>query len=67
MSYLLNSIIEELQNVGLQLKERLIKEFPTDDFSTVLGKEQLGDYFFRKGNFKKAERHYKQVIDYYCR
>ena len=66
-SYLLNSTTEELQNVGLQLMERLIKDFPTDDFSTVFGKEQLGDYFFRKGDFEKAESHYKQVTDYYCR
>jgi tetratricopeptide (TPR) repeat protein len=64
-SYLLGSTDKELQTVGLELMERLIKEFPSEDFSTVFGKEQLGDYFFGNGDYKKAESYYRQVADHY--
>jgi tetratricopeptide (TPR) repeat protein len=45
--------------------ERLINDFPTEDFSTVFGKEQLGDYFFTNGDYEKAENYYRQVADHY--
>jgi tetratricopeptide (TPR) repeat protein len=64
-SYLLGSADNEQQNVGLKLMERLMTEFPTEEFSTILGKEQLGDYFFAKGDYEKAERYYRQVVDRY--
>jgi tetratricopeptide (TPR) repeat protein len=64
-SYLLSSTIKEFQIIGIELMERMLKDFPTEDSSTIFGKEQLGDYFFRNGDFEKAERHYKQVTEYY--
>jgi tetratricopeptide (TPR) repeat protein len=64
-SYLLDSTDKELQNVGLKLMERLIEDFPSEDFSTVFGKEQLGDYFFANGDYKKAENYYREVADHY--
>jgi len=66
-SYLLGSEDKELQTVGLELMERLIKDFPSEDFSTVFGKEQLGDYFFVNGDYENAEDYYRQVVDHYKR
>ncbi|MBS1509064.1 MAG: hypothetical protein JSS79_20670 [Bacteroidetes bacterium] len=66
-SYLLDSANSEFQNVGLQLMRRLIEEFPTEDFSTIFGKEQLGDYFYKTGQFEEAEHFYRQVTDHYKR
>ncbi len=64
-SYLLGSTDKKLQTVGFELMERLIKDFPSEDFSTVFGKEQLGDYFFTNGDYESAENYYRQVADHY--
>ena len=47
-SYLLGSTNKDFQGVGIQLMERLIQEFPTETFSTVFGKERLGDFYFKQ-------------------
>ncbi len=62
-SYLLDST--NFQDIGLQLMERLIQDFPTEDFSTTFGKEQLGDFYFKKGDYEKAKSYYHQVTDRY--
>jgi tetratricopeptide (TPR) repeat protein len=63
--YLLDASNEDLQIVGVNLMERLLRDFPTEEFETILGKEQLGDYYFRKGDFTRAEPFYKHVTDRY--
>lgn len=62
-SYLLES--EKFGEVGEKLMKRLFAEFPEETFSVIFGHEQLGDYYFRRGQFDKAETEYKCVIDYY--
>ena len=62
-SYLLDSA--NFQDVGVRLMERLIQDFPTEDFSTTFGKEQLGDFYFKKGDFDKAKTYYQQVTNQY--
>src|SRR4029078_9829555 len=44
-SYLLDNPDKNLQLVWLRLIERLIKDFPAEEFSTIFGHEQIGDYF----------------------
>jgi len=63
--YLLDASNEDFQIVGVNLMERLLRDFPTEEFETILGKEQLGDYYFRKGDFTRAETFYKHVTDRY--
>lgn len=62
-SYLLDST--NFQDVGVRLMERLTQDFPTEDFSTTFGKEQLGDFYFKKGDFEKAKTFYQQVTNQY--
>lgn len=62
---LLDSLNEDLQIVGVTLMERLFQDFPTEYLETISGKEQLGDYYFRKGDLTKAETFYRQVTDHY--
>jgi hypothetical protein len=64
-SYLLDSPDKDNQLVGLRLMERLIKDFPTEEFSTIFGHEQIGDYFFDQGDFDVAEQQFRVVTDYY--
>ena len=64
-SYLLGSPDKNNQLVGLRLMERLIKAFPTEQFSTISGHEQIGDYFFEHGDFDIAEQQFRIVTDYY--
>ena len=64
-SYLLHSPDKNDQLVGLRLMERLIKDFPTEELSTIFGHEQIGDYFFGQGDFDIAEQQFRVVTDYY--
>lgn len=49
-SYLLSCTDKYLQKVGIKLMERLISDYPTENFSTIFGQEQLGDYYFKEGD-----------------
>jgi len=62
-SYLLDST--NFQDVGVRLMERLIQDFPTEDFSATFGKEQLGDFYFKKGDFERAKAYYQEVTNQY--
>ncbi len=64
-SYLLLSSDKEIQLVGVRLMERLIQDFPTEEFSTISGHEQLGNYYFKSGDFDKAEIYFRIVTDHY--
>jgi tetratricopeptide (TPR) repeat protein len=64
-SYLLDNSDKEIQLVGVRLMDRLIKDFPTEEFSTIFGHEQLGDYYFKTGEFDKAEKHFRLVTEHY--
>jgi tetratricopeptide (TPR) repeat protein len=63
--YLLNSSDKNIQVVGLRLMNRMISDFPTEEFSVIFGYEQLGDYYFKTGDFDKAEHYYRIVTDRY--
>ena len=63
--YLLDNSNKNIQLVGLKLMERLISDFPTEDFSTVCGQEQLGDYYLKNGDCGKAEQYFRIVTDNY--
>ena len=62
---LLESDEKTTQLIGISLMERLIVEFPTEEFSTIFGQEQLGDYFLKEGDFDNSERYFRIVADYY--
>ena len=62
---LLDSVEKTTQLIGISLMERLIVEFPTEEFSTIFGHEQLGDYYLKAGDFDKAEKYFRVVVDYY--
>ena len=64
-SYLLDNSDTTTQKVGIRQMERLINDFPTEEFSTIFGHEQLADYYFKKGDFEKAEKHFLVVTDHY--
>jgi len=64
-SYLLGNSDIDNQHVGIRLMDRLIKDYPTEEFSTIFGNEQLGDYYFKSGNYDKAEKHYRLVTEHY--
>ena len=64
-SYLLDSADKENQLVGLNLIERLIKDFPTEEFSVIFGQEQLGDYYLDKKAYNEAEHFFRVVTNYY--
>lgn len=64
-SYLLGSSDKDMQQVGVRLMDRLIKDYPTEEFSTIFGHEQLGDYYFKSGDFEKAEKHFRLVTEHY--
>ena len=64
-SYLLDSSVLTTQLVGLQLMERLINDFPAEEFSTIFGHEQLGDYYLRNREFDRAEKHFRIVVEHY--
>lgn len=64
-SYLLDSSNEKTQSVGVRQMERLINDFPTEEFSVIFGQEQLGDYYLKKGDFDKAEKYFRVVMEQY--
>ena len=64
-SYLLDSSDNDNEQIGVRLMERLIIDYPTEEFSTIFGHEQLGDYYFKTGDFNKAEKHFRQVTEHY--
>jgi tetratricopeptide (TPR) repeat protein len=64
-SYLLDSTDEKNQVVGLNLIERLIKDFPSEDFSVIFGQEQLGDFYLKRKDYEKAEQFFRVVTKHY--
>ncbi len=64
-SYLLDSVDKPTQVIGVRLMERLIADFPTEEFSTIFGHEQLGDYYLKSGDFDKAAKHFRLVTEHY--
>lgn len=64
-SYLLDSLDTENQLIGVNLVERLIKDYPTEEFSVIFGQEQLGDFYFDKKDYKEAEHFFRIVTNYY--
>jgi len=63
--YLLNSSDKNIQVVGLRLMNRMLSDFPTEEFSITLGHEQLGDYYFKTGDLNNAEHYFRIVTDRY--
>lgn len=63
--YLLRSkdIIKE--SVGCRLMERLINEYPKEISHVMSAYEQMGDYYFSKCEYEKAESNYRRSISYY--
>src|SRR5206468_1513341 len=64
-SYLLDNPDKKVHAAGVRLMKRLIRDFPTEEFSTVFGHEQLGDYYLKDNDFEKAESHFRIVTDHY--
>lgn len=64
-SYLLGSSDNDIQQVGVRLMDRLIKDYPTEEFNTTFGHEQFGDYYFKSGDFDKAAKHFRLVTENY--
>jgi tetratricopeptide (TPR) repeat protein len=64
-TYLLKSSAKKNQEKGIQLMERLIKEYPKETFSTMNGHEQLGNYYFKNKNYQEAEHCFRVVTEYY--
>lgn len=64
-SYLLESSDINVQLVGVRQMERLVNDFPTEEFSVIFGQEQLGDYYLKTGDFDKAEKYFSIVADHY--
>ena len=64
-TYLLDSTNEKNQNKGVELMERLIEVYPEEKSGTIFANEQLGDFFFKKASFEKAEKYYRIVTNYY--
>lgn len=53
------------ESAGINLIERLFKDFPSEISNVMFGYEQLGDYYFSKGEYEKAEANYRQSIAFY--
>ena len=64
-SYLLGSLDEKNQLVGINLMERLIKDFPSEEDSVIFGQEQLGDFYLKQKDYEKAEHFFRVVTNYY--
>lgn len=64
-SYLLDSSSTENQKKGIQLMERVINDYPEENFSTIHGHEQLADCYLKNENYEKAEKHFRIVTDHY--
>ncbi|WP_231749425.1 hypothetical protein, partial [Polaribacter sp. BAL334] len=57
--------IISLQEKGIEYMQRVIEDYPEEDSSTILGHEQLGDYYLKNNSFIKAEKHFRIVIENY--
>jgi tetratricopeptide (TPR) repeat protein len=64
-SHLLDSKKSKHQEKGIELMERVISKYPEEKFSTIHGIEQLGEFYLKNESFDKAEKHFREVIDYY--
>ena len=64
-SYLLDSLSKEYQLIGVNLMERLIKDFPTEEFSVISGQEELGDFYLKQNDYENAEQFFRIVTNYY--
>ena len=64
-SYLLDSSDLKTQLVGVKQMERLINDFPTEEFSVLFGQEQLGDYYLKTNDFEQAEKYFRLVMEHY--
>lgn len=64
-SHLLESSEKDIQQIGVRLMNRLIIDYPTEEFSTIFGHEQLGDYYLKTGDFDNAQKHFRLVTEYY--
>ena len=64
-SYLLDSLDKKIQLAGVNLMERLFKDYPTEEFSVIFGQEQLGDFYFEKNKYEEAEHFFRVVTHYY--
>lgn len=64
-SYLLDNSEEYVQLKGIELMERLITDYPTEEFSIIFGQEQLGDHYLKFGDFEKAEMYFRIVTNRY--
>lgn len=64
-SYLLDSEIKTLQEKGIEYMERVISDYPEEKSSTILGNEQLGDYYLKNNSYNKAEKHFRIVVEHY--
>jgi tetratricopeptide (TPR) repeat protein len=63
--YLLRSMDLFKESEGCRLLERLINEYPSEISHIMSAYEQLGDYYFSKGENEKAENNYRQSISFY--
>ena len=64
-SYLLDNSDKNNQLVGLRLMNKLVADFPAEEFTLVFGQEQLGDYYFKTGDLDTAEHFYRIVTEHY--
>lgn len=64
-SYLLNSDVLEFQLKGIELMNRLKRDYPEETFHAVFATEQLGDYYQSIGNMVQAEECFRTVTDHY--
>jgi hypothetical protein len=64
-NYLLNSRNKRLQQIGVQLINRLFVEFYDEESSVICGKELIGDYLLKNKKFNEAENYYREVFEYY--
>lgn len=62
--HLLGSPDAKIQLEGVKQAERLISEFPNEEFSVILGQEELGDYYLKTNNLEKAAECFKIVVDH---
>lgn len=44
---------------------RLCDQYPTEEFSVIAGKEQLGDYYLKNENYELAEKYFQEVTSRY--
>jgi tetratricopeptide (TPR) repeat protein len=63
--YLLRSKDIFRESEGCRLMERLINEYPNEVSHVMSAYEQLGDYYFSKGENEKAESNYRRSISFY--